>query len=165
MISIQSDNHDIQQQLDEFLNGIDALMLATINAQGHPEASYAPFIEHAGSYYIFVSGLASHTANLKHSALASVMFMDKMDDDHAYTRKRLTCQCKALVIERSNAVFESILQMMAEQFGNLISTLRGLNDFQLFQLTPVKGNFVAGFGKAFEIDFAKDGEIRHRRPN
>ena len=165
MITSTPDDNEIEQQLDQFLHGIDALMLATVNAEGHPEASYAPYMEHDGCYYIFVSGLASHTTNLKQSCVASVIFMQKKDDGHAYTRKRLSCHCKAVVIERSNALFESIMQQMEAQFGNLIATLRGLNHFQLLQLSPVKGNFVAGFGKAFEVDFSDGRKIGQRGSN
>jgi len=33
--------------------------------------------------------------------------------------------------------------------------LRSL-DFSLFELTPIEGRYVVGFGKAFTIDIAKD---------
>jgi len=163
MVSNPADNNGIEQQLEAFLQHIDALMLATVNGEGLPEASYAPYVEHDGCYYIFVSGLASHTTNLKQSGVAGVIFMDSKDDGQAHSRKRLSCHCDSTVIERSDVLFESVMQQMEEQFGKLIATLRGLNDFQLFKLNPVKGNFVTGFGKAFAIDFPPGGGIRHRR--
>ena len=164
MDSNTPDIDDIEQQLSAFLHGINALMLATVNSEGTPEASYAPYVEHDGCYYIFISALASHTTNLRHSNAASVLFMNNHDDGHPFTRKRLSCHCRATAIERGDALFESILQLMEKQFGNLIATLRGLGDFQLFQLIPEKGNFVAGFGQAFDVDFPLGGDIRHRRP-
>ena len=165
MNSNTSDNNDIKLQLDEFFLDIDSLMLATVNGEGHPEASYTPYVEHDGCYYIFVSELASHTTNLKQSGVANVLFLENQYDGHAYTRKRFNCFCKVTVIDQVNALFESRIQQMEEQFGKLIVTLRGLNDFHLFQLSPVKGNFVAGFGQSFEVDFSPGGGISHRRPN
>lgn len=165
MNSNTSDNNDIKLQLDEFLLDIDSLMLATVNSEGHPEASYTPYVENNGCYYIFVSELASHTTNLKQSGIANVLFLENQYDGHAYTRKRLNCFCKVTVIDQVNTLFEARIQQMEEKFGKLITTLRGLNDFYLFQLSPVKGNFVAGFGQSFEIDFSSGGGIRHKRPN
>ena len=159
------DNEDIQKQLQEFLLGIDALVLATVNTEGYPEASYTPFIEYNGCYYILVSELASHTRNLKQSAVASVIFIGNKEDSHAHTRQRLSCHCDAKLVERSNTDYEVVLQLMQRQFGKLIETLRGLSDFQLFQLKPVKGNFVAGFGQAFAVDFSAGGKVRHRNPD
>lgn len=156
--------NEIELQLRKFLHGADALMLATVNGKGLPEASYAPYVEYDGCYYIFISELASHTANLKQSGVVSVMFMERNDDGHAFARKRLTCHCRASAINRGNSQFESIMQLLEKQFGNLIATLRGLKDFQLFQLDPVKGNFVAGFGQAFEVDFPLGGDIRQKKP-
>jgi len=158
------DNMNIERELLEFLHGAQSLMLATVNAQGLPEASYAPFVQQDGCYYIFVSALASHTANLKQTGVASVLFTASHDDSHAYARKRLSCRCKARVIARQDALFEAVMQRLEETFGKLIVTLRGLGDFQLIQLEPRQGNFVAGFGKAFEVDFPLGSEIRHKKP-
>jgi putative heme iron utilization protein len=165
MISNASNNDDIEQQLHEFLDAANTLMLATVNGAGLPEASYAPYMEHKGCLFIFISGLASHTENLLQSGVASVLLMEAQSDGHAFTRKRLSCVIKASAIAREDDLFESVMQLMEDQFGNLITTLRGLADFQLFQLKPTKGNFVAGFGQAFEVDFPLGGRIRHRNPD
>ncbi len=159
------DKKNIERQLNGFLQDTHALMLATVNAEGLPEASYAPYVAHEGCYYIFISQLASHTANLQHSGVASVLLMNTEDSGQAFARKRLTCHCKATVIARQEALFESILRLMEERFGKLIRTLRELGDFNLFQLDPIKGNYVAGFGQAFEIDFPLGRDIRLIKPN
>jgi putative heme iron utilization protein len=159
------DKDDIEQQLHEFLDRTNGLVLATVNEGGFPEASYAPYLEVDGCFYIFVSGLASHTANLKRSGATSVLFMETNDDGHAFTRKRLSCQCGATAVAREDGLFEQVMQLMENRFGNLIATLRSLQDFQLFQLKPSRGNFVAGFGRAFEIDFPLGMKIRHKNPN
>ena len=153
-------SNEIEQQLSTFLNTIDSLVLATVDGTGIPEASYAAYVEHEGSFYIFVSELASHTQNLRRTKTAGVIFTEK-EPGHAFTRKRLTYNCQATVIGRNEPLFEAVLLQMEQQFGNLIITLRGLGDFHLYQLKPTKGQFVAGFGKAYEIDCSQQ-EIRHR---
>ena len=40
------------------------LQLATVSADGLPEASYAPFVADQGRYWVYLSDLARHTANL-----------------------------------------------------------------------------------------------------
>ena len=165
MNNAPSQNDDIESLLNHFLQDIDSLVLATVNSAGEPEASYTPFVKHEGYYYIFVSELASHTRNLKHSNTASILLMKLNPQDHAHTRKRLSCHCATRSIERDEALYETVMQLMQQQFGSLIETLRSLSDFQLFQLKPEKGNFVAGFGQAFEVDFQQGGKIRHRRPD
>ena len=164
MTSRITDKKEIERQLSSFIDRTSTLMLATVNDDGLPEASYAPYVEHDGCYYILISGLASHTANLKKSGMASILFMDNCDNVHAFAQKRLTCHCTATAVTREGDLFASLMALMEESFGKLITTLRGLNDFQLFQLSPIKGNFVAGFGQAFEVDFPLGGDIRHKKP-
>jgi len=154
---------EIEIRLAEFLHDIDALVLATVDGEGQPEASHVPFVEHGDCFYIFVSELASHTRNLQQSGVGSVMFVES-GGDHAFTRKRLTCRCRASVIERDAALFEFVMQLMEDRFGNLVATLRGLGDFHLVQLEPMSGNFVLGFGKAFEVDYSDGRRVRHRNP-
>ena len=159
-------SQEIENKLEEFHHGIDSLMLATVNGEGLPEASYAAYVEYEGCFYIFVSELASHTKSLKQSGVAGVMFMEnEADVRHAFARKRLTCQCQAAAVERNEPLFETVMQQMEERFGNLIVTLRGLGDFHLVQLKPLKGNFVAGFGKTYEVDYSQGGAIKHKRPD
>lgn len=155
----------IERQLREFLGSIDALMMATVDDDGMPEASYAPYIEHDDCFYVFVSTLAAHTGNLQGAGKASVLFMEPGPDGHAHTRKRLSCRCNATRIARDEALFDDVLQRMEARFGKLIATLRGLGDFQLFQLTPQSGNFVASFGQAFELDFPLGSGSRLKSPD
>ena len=147
------ENDDIKLQIEALLSNLDNLMLATVNGQGEAEASYAPFVEHENCFYLFVSALASHTTNLEQIGIAGILFVDRQSTGNAFSRKRLSCQCQATPIRHSDPLYELVMKKMQQRFGALITTLRGLADFQLFQLKPRKGNLVAGFGKAFEIDF------------
>lgn len=150
-----SSSTEFQQEADNLRTECETLLLSTVNGEGVPEISYAAYIEIDNKFYIFISGLAAHTQNLLDSHVASVMFIeDESDADHPFGRKRLTYQCAVHVIKRDVDAFDLLLDRFESQFGNLIKTLRGLADFQLFELTPEKGRYVAGFGKTFEIDCA-----------
>lgn len=158
------DLKEMEDQLNELRQGFDTLLMATVNEGGFPEASYAAYVEYGDSFYIFISELASHTNNLKRSGTASLMFIEnEADADHAFGRKRLTYRCDAAEVMLDEERFEPVLQLMEERFGRLIATLRGLKDFQLFQIKPQSGQFVAGFGKAFEIDYSQGEKHRHQR--
>ena len=159
------DNNDIKLQIEALLSNSDNLLLATVNSQGEAEASYAPFVEHENSYFVFVSALASHSNNLEQTRAAGVMFVDGQSNGNAFARKRLSCQCHATPIQRADPLYELVMTKMHQRFGGLINTLRGLADFQLFKLQPQKGNLVVGFGQAFEIDFSVSNGIRHKRPS
>ena len=52
---------------------------------------------------------------------------------------------------------------MAERLGGTVGLLRQLGDFHLIKLTPQTGQYIAGFGQAFDIDFA-ELELEHINP-
>jgi heme iron utilization protein len=113
---------DIQKEADQLRSGCETLLLSTVNGDAFPEISYAAYIE------------------------------DESQANNPFGRKRLTYQCEANFIGRDGGSFDDFLDKFQGHFGNLIETLRNLADFQLFELVPDKGRYVAGFGKTFEID-------------
>ena len=129
------------------------LQLATINSSGQPEASYAPYLYHNGSYYIFVSELASHTQNLLHNPQASIMLIEsEADARNPFACKRFTAQCTVSEIHRDTDSYTPLLDQLEQQFGSTIGMLRTLPDFHLFELQPQQGRLVIGFGKAFGLN-------------
>ena len=40
----------------------------------------------------------------------------------------------------------------------MVALLKTLRDFQLFRLSPMKANYVRGFGEAFEFDPGDDSK-------
>ncbi len=155
---------NVQQELTALRRSFSTLQLATVNPLGEPDASYAAYVEHEGHYYVFISELASHTCNLLHNRRASVLFIEnEAEADHLLARKRLSYQCAAERVERNKSEFDVVLEQFAFRFGNLIDTLRGLRDFHLFRLTPVRGLYVAGFAKAYAMDADDLGQLRHLR--
>lgn len=147
-----SDSDDPRKEAEQLRSAHQTLLLSTVNSDGFPEISVAGYIEEEHKFYLFISGLAAHTRNLQENGLASIMFIEEESAaDHPFGRKRLTYRCNANLIPRDADRFDHLLDQFENQFGTLIQTLRGLGDFQLFELSIDKGRYIAGFGKTFEI--------------
>lgn len=143
-------------------DGKQSVLLSTSNPERNPEISYAPAVrDKVGNFYIFVSELAAHTANLISHPICSVLFIqDEQESRNIFARERLTYQCDVERVERDSAEGVQILEMMERELGQTVKLLRGLPDFHLFRLKPTCGSYVVGFGKAFEVDPAS-GELIH----
>ena len=138
------------------------LLLSTLNTDQFPEISYAPYFKsETGEFFIFISELSAHTQNLLANPKASVMFIaDECDSQNLFARERLIYQCHVEEIERGIPVYTERLDQLETKFGNIMGMLRTLTDFKLFQLKPVKGTYVVGFGKAYEVE-PKTGQLVH----
>lgn len=136
------------------------LLLSTASADGEPDIGYAPFVrDTAGSFYILVTGLAAHTANLQTNPKASVMFIrPESDSRNLFARERAVFNCKAREIGRNGGIYAAQLQAKQGQFGEVVSLLRSLPDFRLFALRPYSGKYVAGFGQAYTVN-VEDGSV------
>jgi heme iron utilization protein len=137
-----------------FIEPFESLILATVSADGFPNASYAPFVrDEAQNFYIYVSGLALHTQNLSQVPRASILFIeDEQNCDRIFARTRLSFECTAMLLERQSLMWNEIVDRFASRFGEMIEQMRGLADFQVFQLTPQQGRFVMGFGAIYRIE-------------
>ena len=59
---------EAEQVYGQLLNDSQSLILATVNENDAPLASYAPFVvDEEQQFYLFASSLAAHTANLRRS--------------------------------------------------------------------------------------------------
>jgi putative heme iron utilization protein len=135
---------------------VSSVMLSTVNSDGAPHASYAPYImDDAYRLYIFTSGLSAHTQNLLKRQQASVLIIeDEASCQQVFARQRITYDCQAEVIERHSAPWEDRANAFEQRFGEIIQMLRPLGDFQIFRLTPYAGRFIMGFGAAYEVNSA-----------
>ena len=81
--------------LQELLATQQTLLLSTASANCVPDLSYAPFVrDQAGCFYIFVSELAGHTANLLNNPQASVMFIrQESETRNLFARERAVFNC------------------------------------------------------------------------
>ena len=138
-------------------------MLATLDKDGLPMASYAPIISLDGKYYIYISAIAEHYDNLKRNPnQAEVMFLeDESKAKSIIVRTRLRYKASARFIPREDPIVEKVLDKLAETMNDVggIKTIREFTDFDLFELTLGTGRFVRGFGQAYLID--ANGEISH----
>ena len=142
-----------QVEYEKFPTEFTSIIMSTVSKEGIPDASYAPFvIDDDKNIYIYVSGLATHTQNIHNHPFVSVLFIeDEVKTKQIFARRRLNFDCTANLIERESEKWQQIVDKFAIRFGELISTLRSLPDFRIFQLTPKNGRFVIGFGAAYNI--------------
>lgn len=149
----ESDRHSLQIACDQLISSQKTLLLATRSSTGNADISYAPYLREGQVFYIFVSELAKHTQNLLTYPKASIMFIEpETDAANLFARKRLTLECLAAEISRADPAYSSIMDAMTEKFGTTMALLRSLPDFHLLTITPLQGQFVAGFGKAISVN-------------
>ncbi|WP_446808564.1 HugZ family protein [Methylomonas sp. 2BW1-5-20] len=130
-----------------------SLTIATCTEDGTAEVSYAPFLAYENTYYIYVSRLARHTGNMLHQGRASIMFIEpEAATLNPFARQRVTFDCRVTEIEKQQVEYGQLLDMLQNRFGETVGILRSLADFHLMALTPTRGHYVAGFGKAFSIN-------------
>lgn len=142
-----------QTAMQHLLSSVQTLFIASLNNDGTPHASYAPYIrDENGDLYIFVSQLAQHTRNLLKSDTTSVLIAeDEQQSKQIFAKTRLQYQCEIHLIERHHTAFSSIIDIMERQFGETVQVLKSLPDFHLFRLKPITGVFVIGFGQAYQL--------------
>ncbi|MCC6208266.1 MAG: pyridoxamine 5'-phosphate oxidase family protein [Gammaproteobacteria bacterium] len=147
---------DITAEAARFRAGFRSVMLATVDADGTPEASYAPYVTGAnGCFYIFVSGLARHTRNLARSGKAAALFLQEEGAAaNPFVRVRLSYSCAAVAVAPDTREWAEAMEHFEREFGNIVPVLRSLPDFRLFRLAPDPGRYVRGFGRAYDL---KDG--------
>ncbi|PZO40697.1 MAG: pyridoxamine 5-phosphate oxidase [Shackletoniella antarctica] len=140
---------------------VQSLMLSTVDGGGQPQASYAPYvIDDRHQIYIFTSGLSAHTDNLHATGLASVLLIeDESAAPQVFARQRISYDCRATLLPRGNPSWEAIADRFEQRFGEIISMLRSLEDFQIFCLSPQGGRFVMGFGAAYAVDPQHLGQL------
>lgn len=152
----------IHKEFNDFLLQFNTLILATVNANGEPESSYAPFIKHDNRYFIYVSELASHTSNLLERGNANVMLIESEEAaSNLFARRRATLPVTVETIQRDSSLWEEVMTDMEVTFGDTIQMIKPLTDFHLLALTPQSATYVKGFGKAFALEGEALREITH----
>lgn len=140
-----------------------SMILATVDPQGQPDASYAPYVQDkSGDFYIFVSQLTRHTRNLEEGRKASVLFLEaEAQTRQIFARRRLSYRCEAQPIESRTLEWSTQLERMQKRFGQIVNTLSQLSDFRMFCLVPLEGRYVRGFGQAFHWRHDKPATWTH----
>lgn len=159
----QPDLSGVRDACQAFPRRFLSLNLGTVSADGQPEASYAPYVADQGRYYVYLSSLARHAANLRSVPKASVLFIEgETEAKQVFARERLTLACTVNECPRDTPRFEAVLDLFGERFGKFMQVIRPLQDFGLFELQPISGSYVAGFARAYVLDGTDLGHIRHR---
>lgn len=141
----------METQLEEFISNFQSLVINSLDKQGHPFSSYAPFIKYENKYYVFLSLMAKHSHNLKANTKSSILFCeDEKDAKNIFARKRVVFQTNAKTVEKNSDYETKILDIFEEKFET-IKMLRTMSDFHLFEFTPTYGEAVFGFGAAYNI--------------
>lgn len=152
----------VYQDFDRFLSAHRTVTLATLNAQGQADASYAPYIRQGEHLYIYLSELAKHTANLLNHPTLSLLFIeDESKAQNIFARKRVTLRGHASEIARETEKWHQIMDLYGETLGETAQNLRHLADFHLFEITIEQANFVRGFAQAYELSGEDLRQVRH----
>lgn len=152
----------VAPRVQELINASKSVILATVDAEGNPNSSYAPFVQVDQTFYILVSFMAKHTKNLADGRKTSIMFIeDESATKQIYARERLTIDATTSQIERDSEVWNAVVAKLRETHGKVVEVISDMGDFILIALQPVKGSYVNGFGSAYFVD-ANLEIIEHR---
>ena len=140
-------------KVKELIARSQSIILATVDAEGTPNSSYAPYVQVDNSFYILVSFMARHTKNLAEGRKTSIMFIeDESATKQIYARERLTIEATTTQIERDSETWNQVVGKLKETHGKVVEVISEMKDFILIALNPVKGAYVNGFGSAYFVD-------------
>ncbi len=143
----------IAPKVKELIANTKSVIMATVDAEGIPNSSYAPFVQVDNTFYILVSFMAKHTKNLAEGRPVSVLFIeDESATKQIYARERLTLQSIPTQIERDSEEWNSVVALLKERHGKVVDIISEMTDFILIALHPEKGAYVNGFGSAYFVD-------------
>lgn len=127
------------------------LILGLIDDEGVPFVSYAPFVKKAGKLYIYISAIAEHYKYIEKNEYVDVLLIaDESFTNNKFATERVRWRCTSKRIDEAG--HEDIFEQFNTDHGaSMMNLLRGL-DFSLFELTPLHGRYVVGFGLAFDLD-------------
>lgn len=144
----------------ELIASLKSLILSTINADGSPHSSYAPFIEKEQRFYISLSAMSTHSRNIMRTPTISILFIeDESNCSNIFARKRVTFDVRVKPIERNSITFNGAMTLFEDKFGEMATIYQTMSDFYLFELTPLKGRAVFGFGQAYDFKNGTFGNV------
>jgi len=146
----------------EFLAGFRSLLMATVSADGVPDASYAPFVRiDDNAFYVNLSELSTHTGNLLATPRVSILFLQSEDDSkQLFARKRLGFDADAELVERDSPRWCQIMDLFADKFGDIMELIRPLQDFKLIRIQPRSAIYVRGFAQAYPLEGCELEQLR-----
>lgn len=151
--------------LDTFLDPFQSVVIGSLDEDGSPFCSYAPFIRDGSRYYVFISDVARHSANLRRTPRASLLFIeDEAATANLFARKRVVMQCGVEVIARDAESFTPVMERFKTAFGEeMMGMLMSMKDFNLYAFRVTAGEATFGFGEAYTLGGESMQELLPRR--
>ncbi|OPA76212.1 heme iron utilization protein [Paenibacillus selenitireducens] len=139
-----------KQKFNEFVHKMKTVTISSLDENGDPFISYAPYVNVGDKLYIYISQISDHYKYVEDSSYVHVMLIaDETLTPNKFARERARFKCTTTNL--GNEGHEGIFAAFDEQHGQkMMEMLRGL-DFSLFELVPVQGRYVIGFGQAFDV--------------
>jgi heme iron utilization protein len=111
---------------------------------------YVPALN-CSALYTLLSGLSAHKRALLASGAGSLLIAEADDGSgDVMTRARVAIETSAKIIARDNpdwsALREHYLTILPDA-----AQLFALGDFDLIELRPIRGRYIAGFGRALTV--------------
>jgi len=149
----QKEAKPIAPKVQELVANSKSIILGTIDAEGTPNSSYAPFVKINNIFYILVSFMARHTRNLRDQKKVSMMFIaDESASKQIYARERLTLDASTTQITRDSEEWNTVIDALKERHGKVVDVIAPMEDFIMIALHPSKGAYVNGFGSAYFVN-------------
>lgn len=149
------DIEQVKQNYESFIQSKKNCVLSFVNGEGKPFSSTTPFVRLNGKFYVYISQVAEHYQLMDQSEVVDLICVaDEAVTANPFAQERARWQCvpKKLGNEGHEDIFATFDQLFNAKMMELLRSL----DFSLFELTPIEGRYVVGFGKAFTIDIAND---------
>ena len=160
-----NDSDNTRQEFLALRDGATSAHLATLAEDSAPEASYAPLVWFEGNCYLYLSLLASHTGNLTRDPKISLMLIEtETPSGNSFARRRINYHGKVEVIDRDDALFNSVLGEFHLRFGKVMEIIEPLPDFLLFRVDLHAGRFIKGFGQAYQLAGENLDRLQHVGP-
>jgi putative heme iron utilization protein len=141
-----------EQTLARLIRSTRTAALGTIH-KGEPNlamVAYA-FAEDFSEFYIHVSRLGKHTADMETDPRVSLLITETDDRrPDPQTLARVSIRGTAEMLPRSDSGYAQVKTIYLERFPEA-EQLFSLGDFNFWEITPKSGRFVAGFGLAFNL--------------
>lgn len=142
----------LSDEVIAFISSRKTLLLASLQDDGTPYASYAPFAIGEDCLYVLLSDIAVHAKNLQANPQASVLIVEDEDScREIFARLRVNYRVHAEHIAVDSAAWTLGIETLAGRHGSRINSLSQLSDFNLFKLQPQGGRYIKDFGRAYTL--------------
>jgi putative heme iron utilization protein len=159
------------EEIMQFIDARRSLQLASLDENGMPYASYAPFAVGEDCLFVLLSEIAIHAVNLLKNPAASVLIIeDEGPAEELFARVRVNYAVRAEHLDYGSNDWQLAMERLVERHGERPRKLGEHTDFKMFRLVPQSGRYVKGFGKAYTlvgnslsgtaVDHLRDGHKR-----